>query len=360
MQNEEYMLNDLAWERLFRHRCCPPDRVLFAGENEMLRAHLQHCPWCRAELEAAIILPSAQAAAQEGSASAPPEPGEIRAVDLNYAGWGKKGRYYNPPLVLVLAAYPDKRVEVMQLYDDFSMAGPDDFMLGPAFQLFAETWNRYTLEPDMLGWCYGTIAPGVLERCRAYSAAPEVEQGSLIWFFRQLEVECGYHFFKRSLLQRQKNSLRELSPELLADQLRGLGLDCVPGGSALETLAAARIPDERLPRAAHAGRLHRHGMSVYLRGGEVAEYRTHPIQLSLLEFVKGRLLVSGLFEEDPPESDEYQFWCRSGDRLVLMDPAASGCSKGTLWAAFDCERLPLDEDLDRLELVFRFFHYLSD
>ncbi len=359
MSDEEYFPDDLSWQRLFRHRCCPPDHVLFAGESERLSAHLEICPWCRDDLETAFSLPSGAVASSGDPPPAKPGPGEIRPITEEFGGWGGKGRYFNPPLVLVLNCYEDDRVEVVQLYDDLGLAGPDDVLLTPDLELFAETWNRFTLERDMLGQCYGAVEPSLLERCRGHYPEPEIGQGSLVWFFRHLEVECGYHFFRRSLLQRQRGLLRRLGPETLARQLLGLGLKCAPQANALQTLAAVRVPDELLPRAAHGGSLRRFGLSIYLRDGEVVDYKIRTIHLSRLEVVGDTLLLSGMLDEPDLEFDDHRFWWRSGGRLMEADPSLSGCLNGSLWAGFDVSGLEPVGDTGRLELIFRFFHYLS-
>ncbi|MBV5329969.1 MAG: hypothetical protein JZU65_20480, partial [Chlorobium sp.] len=99
-------------------------------------------------------------------------------------------------MVLVLSCPDAGTVLVSQIYGDHALAGPEDVLFANNLQGFAEPWNCYTLMRDDLGILLGevdaTVVSTILVQAKRTDAP--LQFGSLLWFFRQMEVETGYYF----------------------------------------------------------------------------------------------------------------------------------------------------------------------
>jgi hypothetical protein len=109
------------------------------------------------------------------------------------ASWGPKQRYYKPPVVLVLdrAAQTPGHLLVAQTYFEPSLMGPDDVPLGGG--RFAESWNVYTLHREFLGQRLAAPPGDLAGKVREAAEGPlhHPPAGSLLFLFRQLELELG-------------------------------------------------------------------------------------------------------------------------------------------------------------------------
>lgn len=125
-------------------------------------------------------------------------------------GWGPGGRYFNPPMVLVVEGLAElEAVRVVQLYDDPIWAGPGDLPVDPEDpSLYAETWNGYAVRWSDLGRRYGAVPAASLEAVRcaievASVAGEVIEERSAVAAymeaFRRLEVEVSAFFAVRVL-----------------------------------------------------------------------------------------------------------------------------------------------------------------
>jgi hypothetical protein len=169
-----------------------------------MKRHLSACPPCREKAGQQPKNPALQTLATQLANRAPKavaeevRQGQLWTLRRELAGWGPKDRYYNPPWVLVVSlgkAISDA-VQVTQVYDDRALEGPGDVPLGNEWGGFAEAWNRYTLRRSDLDACWGEVGPEVLYRIQKEEEMgfTALDRNSLLYRFRQLEVEAGYFF----------------------------------------------------------------------------------------------------------------------------------------------------------------------
>ena len=195
---------DHAWLLAQRMRCCPPDDILFGDveKDKALEDHLQDCQSCRQarlDFPDGINMQLPKIKNKKNSLS----PGELWSISPDMRGWGEKNRYYNPPVVLITADAGGYGFTVVQTYCNMLLAGKDDIALnGEANELtgFAQPWNRYTLHRKNLGIYLGRVSePCLQEVILALDNEPEeVKPGSLLWFFRHMEVETGWYFSQQA------------------------------------------------------------------------------------------------------------------------------------------------------------------
>jgi hypothetical protein len=366
-------IDNTAWERAWRMRCCPPDVELYnSGEADMLSAHLAICPWCRAG-QAEILAGSCRPEADAGQFSkGPPRAGELWLVNPELGGWGEKSRYYNGPVVLVLEDTNERTVNALQIYDDDYFRGPDDVPLGRALAGFAEPWNRYSLSREDLAYRLAAVTEDVLERCRAAAKAPsiDIDQGSLLWFFRNMEVETGFYFAEQSLAkvlrgtgstgQEQTSRLATVASGELVRQLRRLGLRCgksLPDDAGgLEVLAYCRLPDDRLPLAAADTSQSSFALVFIFDSGRLESYTTCTFKLLQTEILDNSLLVSGTLPDEAVDFDEFHCWWELEGKMIPPDSGQSGCSDGIFWATFSREEPVTSQE--KYDIVIRCIKYL--
>lgn len=261
----------LAWQIARQVRGCPPDDLVLAeNPDRNLVEHLEVCPFCRdlrrggaersAELSLARRLPKEWT---DEPASALDE-GQVRSLRADLAGWGPKRLFHHPPLVLITkrATGFGDGLSVAQVYDDPRLMGPGDLLLTD--DLFAETWNTYTLRADYLDRLIATVPTATLQaviELAAKELLPLAEHHP-ITAFRRLELEVGAFFAIRAVSELMALSrpglveaLAEAFPDepILLDLLRTGNPRIVWLGNdlpLLDTLALARFPDDEVPLAA--------------------------------------------------------------------------------------------------------------
>ena len=193
----------MAWELAMEKRCCPPDEILFSPVyKEQVTRHIRFCPSCKELLS--DEQPYTSNFFKQQLKALPKEtqkeviPGQIWSVKSELGDWGPKSRYYIPPLVLVLkqGENMDNAVLVSQIYDDITLFGPGDIPLGENIIGFAESWNLYTLRKTDLEICFGTADDEVIQQVVSErdKDIPPIKNTTLLYFFRNLEIEVGYFF----------------------------------------------------------------------------------------------------------------------------------------------------------------------
>jgi hypothetical protein len=349
-----------AWQQAWRLRCCPPDHLLRKPPDNHLHDHLELCPWCRQAMEFPLF--PVPEPAWPGSPEMPPVVGQLYTLQQKLAGWGPKSRYYNPPIVLILDC-PDKRsVLVCQTYGDPELAGPDDVVLGADFSGFAQPWNCYTLLQTDLEIHLGDVDPQVVAmvRKRAEQDLFSPQPGSLLWFFRQMEVETGYFFSSMAVAQLlggyESESILSLagtdSAKILQD-LRRLPLEFadtpLTTATPLDLLFWAEPDPQRLPLAA-ADSETTMALVFTLAGESVATAATLPFSITFCEYVDGLLTVTGSIPGAPPGDSTWLLRWKTADRLIDPVPEHSGHDDTFFWATFS---LSPDQAMPPNRLVVR-------
>ncbi|OQX18736.1 MAG: hypothetical protein BWK76_06720 [Desulfobulbaceae bacterium A2] len=346
--------HSLPWLRLWRRRCCPPEHVLHAPADKALREHLQLCSWCRQDQARGATGFSPPPIPRGLGTASPPQPGQLWSITDSLAGWGPKGRYYNPPLVLIVAILPEA-VTVVQTCGETDFAAADDVTFPAGIQGFAQPWNRYTLRHDDLGFPFGqvfaTLPPALLDP--AHHQAIQLTPGSLLWFFRQLEVESGYFFARQAVTalmtahetQRMRDGeplaqLQTIDPHTLCRQLTGLGLllpaDLPAECDALTQLALARPADDALPlAAADADTPTEYAINVILRNGVVAAARPLTMHVDTWQPDGALLYVSGRLTAAVPGTNQPLIWLQTLDRRFDPLPGEFGLEGDFFWALFN-------------------------
>lgn len=367
IQSPNNSLDIQAWTKAWRFRCCPPDRILSREKgSKALKQHLRLCPWCKKDVDAGFHQSMPPPVDYRHAIRTPPKTGELWAVKENLEGWGEKGRYYNAPVVLVVEIPGSRVVSVLQIHDDIHFSGPGDLQLFPEFEGFAESWNRYSLCVDDLAFPLGSISPDKLNSLNG--ASPEnmtaISQGSLLWFFRHMEVETGYFFARQSIakllseLEGAEVEIPKPAPaiplwhyknrEELAQDLRSFSLQLpsqFPAGtSLLDTLALVTLPEERLPLAAADTTPSVNALVFTCSEGKIIEWATHQIEITLRERDAEQLLLAGKVVGLPFEYEEFLCWWKTNKRLHAPLPGTFGFIDGTFWATFF-----IGEDRDALQ-----------
>lgn len=352
------MMSD-PWQRAWRIRCCPPDAVLHRErQSSAVIGHIEVCPWCRQALDEEPYAVNFTSMGISESAQPAPQAGELWSVENSLAGWGVKSRYYSPPIVLIVRCLPSSRVDVMQVYDDEAMSGPGDIHLLPEYEGFVEPWNRYTLDPSDLAFAVGTASPQVLEQCQKAPSAPEdnmVQPGSLLWFFRNLEIETGFFFAEQSVAkamatdstdeQREiterfpgREALLQTSRQDLARQLLRLKIKTdrrsAPLDSVFGMLLVSEPTEESLPLAAAVAEPSSTALVFTCHKGDITSYEQKSFKLNPLHWEGEILRVSGSFRQEAPIFDDFLCACRIGDVMVV--PLENEChfKDGVFWASF--------------------------
>ncbi|WP_457577156.1 hypothetical protein [Desulfomarina sp.] len=373
----------LSWKTAWRIRCCPPDTLLFGGNTEELQAHLDHCPWCRQERKQQLsencsfpalstfkkadkpAWPDAMARPQKANenpncgsttlsrkfSDKRPLPGELWALKQELGGWGPKKRYYTPPLVVIIAVYEDC-VEVSQSYGDCTMAGIDDLRFELPRSGFCQPWNRYTLRKEDFDTCYGTVIPstGLITSTADEYQTQQIEPGSLLWFFRQMEVETGFFFSSkavRPLLAQYENTVQET-----AVQLSDLGLpvpDKLPA-TVNDLLLSTGIPDNLLPLAA-SDKLEttEYCLNFLFENDRLTAVNVTGMNITLWQREGQLLHVSGHFTENPSENSTILFGLKTKNHFFDPLPGEFGAEGDFFWALFQIG----ENDIEQGEYVVR-------
>lgn len=333
----------LAWQL----RCCPPDAVLTGELTDELRQHLEICPLCSRERAEALppvrlnLDPDGMAEKQQ------PEPGQLWSIQPSLGGWGPKQRYYNPPVVLITGLAGADGVNVVQTSGAVELAGPDDLLLDNGLSGFAEPWNQYTLQTPYLQTCLGRISEQLSTRLRKLSdeTPPAPKPGSLLWFFRQMEVETGWYFAEQSLTDLlgdiEKTSLPSLpdihTNKLLADlqQLPVIipDIDCT---ALPEDILARTMPaDDLLPLAAAELKPQMIRMLLFImEQGKMHTAEMISADVTLMDRQESTLHISGCCRSDVPDDAVWIFRWQSDSWSVKPLPGQYGASDGVFWAIF--------------------------
>jgi len=357
-----------AWKYIYRQRCCPPEHVSSESiKNRELGDHLEVCHWCRQDYEEGLIPTEVQhtsAAAQP----APPDmitPGAIFSIQPSLGGWGPKKRYYNPPLIIIASFCDERAVEVFQICGEELFAGPEDVLLDGGMYGFVETWNRYTLAVADLAVCYGTVSDSLIEHIQTLPdiIQTQCEVGSLLWHFRQLEIETGY-FFSRQSVQRLMQQYESSSAKEVLDirdagfqQRFKTGLRSLPvilsstaqTDTFLELIAGCEPNPELLPLAAD----NRPAVDALLFKVSTAGVESATVirgSLTHQERKEEHLMLSGILDiPDDIIVESYFFW-KTHAGIIPAEPGQSGISEKVFWAMFP---VPAEWTQNAGELVVR-------
>ncbi len=299
--------------------------------------------------------------AAETAHSRSPVSGDLYALDAGLAGWGPKSRYYNPPVVLVLSLPDAHSVFVCQTYGDQDFAGLDDVPLGSDIAGFAQPWNCYTLRQEDLGLYLGNVAAQVVERVWQQSEQEQCapQPGSLLWFFRQMEVETGFFFSRRAVVLLMEQHERALFPvdtdnSAILQNLRNLPIQFsnldLAAATPVELLCWAEADPGRLPLAAADTETTSHAMVFTMSNGTIATTEVLPLSLSFHEYANGRLTVNGSLDSLPCGDLTWIFRWQSGEQLIEPLPDHYGNDGTFFWAAFS---LTPEQTISPAHLVVR-------
>ena len=280
------------------------------------------------------------------AAKKPLMPGQLYALDPKLAGWGPKSRYYNPPIVLVISCPDEHSVFVCQTYGDTTFAGPDDVDLETGLCGFAEPWNCYTLMRSDLAFFSGTVAMQVIEIVQQQSTQSRFtpQPGSLLWFFRQMEVETGYFFSHRAVtrllaLHENDNLVRlantdsnKIMQDLERLPLRLATLD-FPPASPLDLLCWAEPDPQRLPLAA-ADTESLPALVFTLKEGSLTAIEVLQMKISFSEYAVGLMTITGSVPSLPAGSYSWIFRWHAENQLIEPLPDHSGHDGLHFWTAF--------------------------
>jgi len=318
--------------------------MLSKPPDDLLRGHLELCPWCRETLELPMI-PSPEPATPD-SPKMPPIPGRLYTLSPKLAGWGPKSRYYNPPVVLILSCPDEHSVFVCQTYSDLGFAGPDDILLGDVFTGFAQPWNCYTLMQNNLETSLGDIDLQIVEMVRQridqdmFSPQP----GSLFWFFRQMEVETGYYFSSMAvafLMAKYESNLISLLIETdsskIVQDLQHLPIRLATNElaeiSPIDVLFWAEPDPQQLPLAA-ADTETTPALVFLLKNGKIEAAEALPISISFCEYANGRMVMTGSAAFTSPGGRNWLFRWQTADSLIEPLPEHSGYDGTLFWVTF--------------------------
>ncbi|MCK9263758.1 MAG: hypothetical protein RBR09_13535 [Desulfobulbaceae bacterium] len=347
---DKYINDAIAWLRAWRHRCCPPSAVLHGRLDVQLREHLQLCPWCRQDREDGpldIVIP---AVGQQFPDQPEAAPGQLWSLAPGLADWGPKGRYYTPPVVLIVNRPDEHALTVIQTYDDPLFAGTGDLALDNGLNGFAQPWNRYTVRRTDLGYYLGRITEGLLRKLRQLPPVEEKapETGSLLWFFRQMEVETGFFFAAAAVADlmiryerehdRPENILRYESLEEMNADLRHLplvfpslsGRDLTP----LLVLARSHPADDLLPLVAAEAGDRVIALVFTVESGRITGVTVRDLLVDHLSLSGDMLHLSGTMSEPADPGLDFFFFWQVGEQLIEPVPGQAGFEDDVFWAAF--------------------------
>ncbi|MEA2113988.1 MAG: hypothetical protein U9P36_01230 [Thermodesulfobacteriota bacterium] len=336
-----------SWLLAWQLRCCPPDPVLAGKLNDELRRHLEICPLCSRDRAEALPPVQLKPPTDSSTEKRQPQTGELWSLQPSLGGWGPKHRYYNPPIVLITGMVEADAVNVVQTSGDTKLAGPDDLLLENGLFGFVEPWNQYTLRSSDLQSCLGKISEQLSTRLRqlADEAPFAPAPGSLLWFFRQMEVETGWFFADQSLadlLRHTEKLLPTSFPNITTDNLLAdlqhlpviiPDIDCT---ALPEDILARTMPaDDLLPLAAAELKPRMIRILLFI----VEQGRIHTAEMisgdvTLMDRQESMLHISGCCRSDVPDDAVWIFRWQSGSWSVEPLPGQYGASDGVFWAVF--------------------------
>lgn len=342
----------LAWKAAWRMRCCPPDALLFGKNTRELQRHLRTCPWCSEErqqhLTETFSFPEIKPTREKTKL---PSPGELWSLKQELGGWGPKNRYYAPPLVVIIASHKHS-VEVCQTYGDTQLAGEDDLEFESNKIGFCQPWNRYTLRLEDLASCFGAVFSSIDQRF--FTAGKKQEQpfetGSLLWFFRQMEVETGFFFATKAvatLMNQYENNIQTVAQQL---KKHGLNLPKQLPDTLHDLVLKIKIPDEMLPMAAADKEApQEYGLLLTLENNTVSAPEFIGLHISHWQREGPLLHVSGSFSSPLPPNSTAHFRLITKNRYFDPVPGEFGVKDDFFWTLFQIN----DTDIDQGEYIVR-------
>ena len=348
-----------SWLPAWTLRCCPPDAAKTAPPDADFSRHLAICPICRRENDNNLPRIRLDLPVTDIPEKQSPNPGELWSLSPSLAGWGPKNRYYSPPVVLVSDPADKQAVHVLQIFGDPALSGPDDVLLDNGLIGFVEIWNRYTLSVSDLGERLGKISEDCLilvnEALSKHHAEPE--PGSLLWFFRQMEVETGWYFAEKSL-----TGLLGASP--LPDALANIrtvlaDLSRLPllvpqdvNDASLEDILVQTMPaDDLLPLAAADNEEREVQILCFSAAeGKIQKVQAIPALVNLQNAQDNMLRISGLFDPDQVPAGSWFFRWHQDGKFIEPLPGQFGAEDGVFWTVFPTDSLTASE---RGELIIR-------
>lgn len=201
----------LAWQAAFEQRTCPPEAILFAETvDSRLNAHLAVCHLCREKRDMPLVEREAWQLLREkfrGSVMQPGLPpkvaGQVWVLAGTLAGWSEDNHYYRPPTVVLLEKTEGTSGwRVAQLHGDKCLMGSGDVALDEKYG-FAQGWNCYTLHEKNFEKCLGVVKADNFAQIQEASVARHelAEEGSILSFFRKLEIEVGAYVAVPSVME---------------------------------------------------------------------------------------------------------------------------------------------------------------
>lgn len=276
----------------------------------------------------------------------PLAPGQLYALNPKLADWGPKARYYNPPIVLVLSCPDARSVFVCQTYGDLELSSADDVIFDAGFHGFAQPWNCYTLLQEDLDMFLGSVDVPVVEALRQRLEQNQFspQPGSLLWFFRQMEVETGFFFSIRAVSQLVDQHEYDFaapfagtdSRTILQDlQSLPLRLDAVnPSTLAPFDLLFRAEPDPQLLPLAAANDETIFALVFKADQGRITGAEIQPFSISSCEYADNLLTVTGSIASRPPGKLTLLLRWQTGNDLIEPLPENSGHDDLLFWATF--------------------------
>lgn len=256
-----------AWRNVYQERTCPPYAVLISPEQAgNVAEHRRGCPFCAMKKEnpknyEAWAELGAQMALDWPAPEKPAvQPGQVWSLIPSKGGWDERFRHVNPPMVLIMDVFEDvSGVRVAQLFDERALIADGDVDLGPRYGV-AEVWNTYALDCADLNLCFGQISPELLNPLKeaVVSEHDPVDEDSVLWHFRQLELEVGAFMameaMGRLVERHERNAVRHEFSDIPSVRSKVLAFDSrirLPEAEdGLAMLAEAEMPIELILQAA--------------------------------------------------------------------------------------------------------------
>ncbi len=355
-----------------QHRTCPPPTVAQHMEHKMTyQHHLSICPFCTSgkSLEMAgwtqiaeMILANCKSESA-GRKHMQIRPGQLRFIRQDRAAW-QNGQYYSPPLVLVVEVTRAESdvVLVAQTYWDTGLAAPGDLILGPSqtglqgIDLFAETWNTYTIRASHLEAPFGkNVGKKVVEAvCKmdknpdyhpawAKMPRPMSDDHDPRIYFRKLEIEVGA-VFSLPAVQELMDELagapvRQYSVQDLMASIQGFIPDAYwqdTPGTMEETIAMARF---RRLSAEESDVSEITAKLAVFQDGALQHFAVLSADVLQKQISEGKLAISGRIQKPPAPFTNARligFLEVAGSRPLASCREALDDETGSFYIEFEC------------------------
>lgn len=314
-----------------RFRTCPPPSVRTdPAQKDAVQEHLARCPDCELDALAGDETETVWGEfISDLRASRPPDlfpdppplaPGQFRPLSPETSRWAG-GRYFSPPLLLVLDLpdSPGGFVRALQTYHEPGLAGPGDLILENdrtgRGDLFVETWNPLHVSRDELGPAFGAVDAETLAAVRAMETNPAARPK---WAplsrplapndprnaFRELEREVAEVFAAPVLVPHAGHGLIRLAHQTVRALRQALdstvsGLRWPETATGTNALLAAAQPGPAPLAAAGASPEKLQANLVILRENRLRDFRPVPVESAEPVWMDGDLGFSGRVLELP-------------------------------------------------------------